>query len=401
MRFNGFQLYRRAYSGLSANVWYLSAVMLINRSGTMVVPFLTIYCTQALHFSISQAGIIMAVYGAGAILGAYVGGIITDKFGFYKQQLLALFSGGTLFIITGYLDTFYTLCTGAFFLSIFNESFRPANAAAIAAYSHPQNVTRAFSLNRLAINLGWAFGGGLGGYIASINYNLLFWVDGCTNIGAALLLLKLLPYKKEHTIKSQTNDAIPMVSPYGDKPYLLFAILTILFGFCFFNFFTIVPVFLKTNWQFNEQLIGLLMALNGLIIVIFEMIVVYNCEGKRPLTFFIKIGVFLIGISFLTLNFPEPSEWIAFLFIIIISIGEIFSMPFMNTFWISRTNAANRGQYAALYTMAWSIAQIAAPALGGLVAEHLGYSVQWYFLFLISVVAALGFAYLKENSSNT
>lgn len=169
------RLYRNAYTGLSLHTWYLSAVMLINRSGTMVLPFMTIYCTQALHFSLTQAGFVMGLFGLGAIAGAYIGGRITDKFGFYPQQVAALLLGGVMFIITGYLHTYISLCIGTFILSVCNESFRPANATAVAFYnSNPDSITRSFSLNRLAINLGWAVGGALGGFIASVNYNLLF-----------------------------------------------------------------------------------------------------------------------------------------------------------------------------------------------------------------------------------
>jgi hypothetical protein len=46
--------YKEAYSGLARNNWYLALVMLINRSGTMVVPFMTIYCTRQLHFTIDK-----------------------------------------------------------------------------------------------------------------------------------------------------------------------------------------------------------------------------------------------------------------------------------------------------------------------------------------------------------
>ncbi|MFD2145719.1 hypothetical protein [Mucilaginibacter antarcticus] len=89
-----FNLYRNAYTGLSKNSWYLGVVMLINRSGTMVVPFLSIYCIQQLHFSIVQAGIIMALFGAGALAGAFLGGKLVDKIGFYDLQVGALLSGG-------------------------------------------------------------------------------------------------------------------------------------------------------------------------------------------------------------------------------------------------------------------------------------------------------------------
>lgn len=129
------QLYKQAYSGLSRNSWYLCIVMLINRSGTMVVPFMSIYCIQQLHFTIVQAGIIMALFGVGSITGAFVGGKLTDKIGFYDLQVGALLSGGLLFLILGYQHTFITLSTGTFILSFCNDSFRPANSTAIAHYS--------------------------------------------------------------------------------------------------------------------------------------------------------------------------------------------------------------------------------------------------------------------------
>src|ERR1700712_3469132 len=100
------QFYKQAYSGLSRNSWYLSIVMLINRSGTMVVPFMSIYCVNQLHFTIVKAGIIMMLFGLGAIFGAFIGGKLTDRIGFYDLQTGALLSGGIFFLILGYQHTF-------------------------------------------------------------------------------------------------------------------------------------------------------------------------------------------------------------------------------------------------------------------------------------------------------
>src|SRR5258706_11244487 len=83
-------LYKNAFHGLSRNTWFLSLVMLVNRSGTMVIPFMTMYCTQKLHFTLPQAGTVMALFGGGAMVGAYIGGRITDKLGFYAQQFASL-----------------------------------------------------------------------------------------------------------------------------------------------------------------------------------------------------------------------------------------------------------------------------------------------------------------------
>src|SRR4051812_12150119 len=145
-------------------------------------------------------------------------------------------------------------------------------------YSKQENRTRSYSLNRLAINLGWAVGGAVGGFLASINYKLLFWVDGCTNIAAALLLLRLLSPVTTGTKHLQEKRTIIKQPAYRDKIYIVFIVLTILFAACFFQVFTILPVFYKTQWHFNEQFIGILMALNGIIIVLIEMILVYSLE---------------------------------------------------------------------------------------------------------------------------
>src|ERR1700749_3987563 len=120
--------------------------MFINRSGTMVIPFMTIYCKEELHFSVEQAGYILGLFGAGSIVGAFIGGKITDKYGFYYVQLLALLLGGVLFILLGFQKTFTNIAIFSFVLSACNDSFRPANSAAIAQYSTHENKTRSYSL---------------------------------------------------------------------------------------------------------------------------------------------------------------------------------------------------------------------------------------------------------------
>ena len=389
------QLYKKAYSGLSKESWYLSFVMLINRSGTMVVPFLTIYCTQKLNFSIVEAGFIMAIFGLGSVFGAFFGGKFTDKIGFYYLQIGALLSGGLMFFVISFLETFWSLGIGTFLLSMCNESFRPANATAVAYYSNEKTRTRSNSLNRLAVNLGWSFGGALGGFFASVDYHLLFYVDGFSNILAAILLIKLLPVVKNSKLRETDTNITLVKSPYQDKIYLAFVVLTILFSSCFFQLFTLQPVFFKTEWNLSEQFIGGLMAMNGLIIVFTEMLLVNNLEGKRSPLYFTGIGVLIAAFSYCILIFSPAAGWLAVISIIMVTIGEMIAMPFMNTFWMSRSNDRNRGEYAALYTIAWSVAQIIGPIYGSFLIEYGGYKLFWYFIFGICMMTAVGYFYLN------
>ncbi|WP_295771851.1 MFS transporter [uncultured Mucilaginibacter sp.] len=112
-----FNLYKTAYSGLARSSWYLSLVLLVNRSGTMVLPFMTIYCTQHLHFTIAEAGIVMSMFGFGSLAGAFLGGKLTDRYGFYDVQFGALLIGGILFLILGFQQNLVGVCINSFILS--------------------------------------------------------------------------------------------------------------------------------------------------------------------------------------------------------------------------------------------------------------------------------------------
>ncbi|RKR83031.1 putative MFS family arabinose efflux permease [Mucilaginibacter gracilis] len=384
------QLYKNAYTGLSRNSWYLCLVMFINRSGTMVIPFVTIYCTQQLHFTITQAGSIVGIFGLGAITGAFIGGKITDKWGFYDLQIFALFTGGLFFILLGFQTTFINMAAGTFLLSICNESFRPANSTAVAHYSNDSNKTRSYSLNRLAVNLGWAFGSAIGGFLASFNFHLLFWVDGCTNIMAAVILLILIPRVKTARPVKPSGESAKALSAYSDKVYLFFLLIVVLFATCFFQLFTMQPVFYKVYWHINVRVIGFLMSLNGIIIAFTEMVIIHRLEGRRHPLQYIPIGILLVGSGFVMLNILPASTWSALVVVILITYGEIMAMPFMNSFWIARTTPYNRGQYAALYTIAWSVAQSLGPFIGSRLISTYGFAVCWWLLAGVCLVATLG-----------
>ncbi|HLO37094.1 MAG TPA: MFS transporter, partial [Lacibacter sp.] len=324
-----FNSYKQAFTGLSKETWLLSWIMLVNRSGTMVVPFLSLYLTSpAMGYSLSQAGFVFGLFGAGAFTGAYIGGRLTDKIGFYKIQLITLLGGGLLFIVLGQMKSYPLICIFTFVLSFVNEAFRPANSTAIAFYSKEENRTRSYSLNRLAINLGWAVGSGLGGLIAHFNYELLFWIDGITNISAALLLYRLLkpPVQelKKETVAAATVKAL---SAYKDKVYLWFILCSFLFAASFFQLFTNLSVYFKKERGFSEPFIGFLMAANGIFIVLTEMALIYRLEKRKTPLLFVVVGVLLTAMAFLLLNFLNTTHLVAMLIILFITVGEMLSMP--------------------------------------------------------------------------
>ena len=366
----------------------------------MVIPFMTLYLTEAHHCTIAQAGLVMSIFGMGAICGGFLGGKLTDKLGFYNIQVAALTCGGIMFLVLGQVESFSAICVCAFVLAVLNDAFRPANATAVAQYSNETNRTRCYSLNRLAVNLGWAVGGALGGFVASRNYHLLFWIDGLTNIGAAVLLLAVLRPSKNSQTPSRKDrvEPAPVRSAFRDTTYLVFILLTILFAFCFFQLFATLPLFFKQQLHLTPFFIGVVMSVNGSLIALFEMAVVFTLEQRNRNLQFIMTGVLLTGLSFVVFNLVPGEKSLALLSTFIITSGEMLAMPFMNAFWISRTELSNRGQYAGLYTAAWSIAQVLAPLIGAQIAQRYGFIVLWWVIGAVSITAAAGFKWLQART---
>ncbi|RTL60305.1 MAG: MFS transporter [Sphingobacteriales bacterium] len=390
---NTISLYKQAYAGLSRNSWCLAVVLFINRSGTMVLPFMLPYMIDGLHFDAGVAGLIMAIFGVGAVLGAYIGGQLADKFGFYPIQFITLILNGFIFIGMGYMRTPVSLGITVFLLSLAGEAFRPANSAAIAHYSSPENRTRSYAIHRLAVNLGWGIGPAIGGILADINYHLLFWVDGITCIAAAIVMRYLLPVVKSGKLHSEKNKSVTnakIQSAYKDKFYLFFIFLSISYAFCFFQMNSTVPVFYIKELGMTKTQSGIVMSLNGIIIALFELILVYKLEGKKNHITYMGIGILLTGISFLFFNIFPYSILLAIAAVIVITTGEMISMPFMNSYWISLSNEQNRGQYAALYTMSYSFAQIFSPLVGTQLMKNFGFTFLWFVIAATCLVTFFG-----------
>ncbi|SHM70750.1 Predicted arabinose efflux permease, MFS family [Chitinophaga jiangningensis] len=389
-------LYRNAYAGLAPATWWLSLILLINRSGTMVIPFLTVYMTQHLHFTITQAGIVMACFGTGAIVGATAGGWLADRIGFYQVQFWSLFSNGLLFILLGQMHTFPQLCICVFALSSVGDAFRPANSMAIAAYSKPENRTRSYALNRLAVNLGWSVGPAIGGLLASFSYDLLFWVDGATCMFAAIMMRILLP-PVPAPAKSHADHTVPKESIWKDHIYITFLVFAMINAICLFQFSSIVPLYFKEVLRMQEWAIGLTMSINGIMIAVIEMVMIYRLEGRFPDLLFIVRGSILVAVAYYVIA-GLPAWWVvAPVFMVIITFGEMLCLPFMNSFWIARSQTHNRGQYAALYTISYSVANIVSPTAGAFVVGHLGFTYWWIITGSVCLIAATGFYLLQQR----
>jgi predicted MFS family arabinose efflux permease len=391
--------YLESFNGLSKEVWWLALITLINRAGTMVIPFLSLYLTESLNFNLSNVGWVMSCFGLGSIIGSWLGGKLTDKVGYYKVMLFSLFGTGFLILALQYLTTFSSFCFGIFLIMMVADTFRPAMFVALSAYSKPENKTRSVTLIRLAINLGFSAGPAIGGLIITyLNYSGLFWVDGITCILASVLLLKVLNPKKAKTI-----DEIKVLNPksaYRDSTFWIFLVAMSLFGIVFLQFFSTIPLYYKDVHGLSELEIGLLMGMNGFIIFALEMPLVKWFENsKRSQSGLMLIGAILTGLSFLILT---SGSWIGILIIsmLLVTFGEMIAFPFSNAFAMDRSKKGNKGEYMALYSIAFSVAHLFSHNGGMHLIESIGYNNTWYVVSLIALIC-MALLFILRQQLNT
>ncbi|PUB27521.1 putative MFS family arabinose efflux permease [Elizabethkingia sp. YR214] len=389
------RIYADSFKGLSKEAWMLSIVMLINRSGSMVLPFLGVYMTDQLEFSIKESGIVLSFYGVGSVIGSWLGGYFTDKFGEYRVQSTSLFLSAPLFLLIPIFTSVEGMALIILLQSIISETFRPANSVAITKYARPENLTRAFSLNRMAINLGFSIGPALGGILSSFSYELLFITNAVGAIMAGIFYVRFFRkrhkiYQKRNKEKKITNEAIQKeLSPYKDFPFLVYCLLCAIFSVCFFQFFNTIPIFYKEVAHLDQKSIGYILGYSGFIIVVLEMLVVNFADKYLTIAKTLLYGILMCSVAYAMLAINHHISLIL-LSISILSVGEILVLPFMSTITALRSGKTNQGAYMGLNGMTFSISFIITPLLGTSVASDLGFNTLWIGSGVVLALAAIG-----------
>ena len=397
-----FHSYINTFKGLSKEAWMLSMVMLINRSGSMVLPFLGVYMTDHLKFNLESAGIVLSFYGIGSVLGSWLGGFLTDKFGEYDVQSWSLFLSAPIFLIIPFFPTIEMMAFLIFLQSTISDTFRPANSVAITKYAKPENLTKAFSLNRMAINLGFSIGPALGGILSGISYNFLFIVNAIGALAAGIIYV--IFFRKRNKIfrekrKSEpikTLETVVAKSPYRDFPFLVYSFLCTIFAICFFQFFNTIPLFYKDVAKLSQTDIGFILGYSGFIIVLLEMPLVSIAERTLKTSQILFLGALFAGFSYLLLVFGSSIPLLIFS-MTILSISEIWALPFMSTVTAVRAKSGNKGAYMGLNGIAFSFSFIVTPFLGTYVVSKFGFNALWYGSFVILTLTAVLLYYVVRK----
>jgi len=394
----GLRSYINNFKGFRREVWILALITFINRAGTMVLPFLSRYLKENLHFTYGQVGWIMVAFGLGSMLGSWLGGKLSDKIGFYKIMIFSLFTSGILFFTLQYITSFWGLCFGMFTIMAIADMFRPAMFVSLSVYAKPENRVRALSLVRLSVNLGFAAGPTLGGLIIlGMGYQGLFWVDGSTCIIAILIFAFSVKEKKKIPLAvGELPEKIIRKSIYKDKPFWLLLFTTFIIAMVFFQVFTTLPLYHHEKFGLTEFQTGMLLSLNGLLVFLLEMPIVSRIERKKINKIkIISYGALCVALGYYILLI-DSWVFILVISIVLLTLGEIFAFPFSNAVALNRAPKGQEGQYMGLFTMSFSLAHIACSKTGLDIIAHFGYQTNWVVMGTLGMLAVLCSVWLNK-----
>ena len=383
---------KNPYSGLKnipRNIWLLAIATLINRAGTMVLPFIALYANQELGVSKGDAGMVLAAYGIGAFITAPFAGKLSDKIGTLRMMKTSLFLTGSFLFLYSFITNFILFLCLTFLWSIISEAFRPASMSFISGEISSDRRKTAFALQRLAINLGMSIGPVIGGLLSTINFHLLFYVDGFTSLAAAAFLV-LSPLKTHESNKAaETKEQVPhqKVNVFKDGRLIFFLLALIPVEIVFFQHIGAYPLFIVSDLGYSTAVFGLMTAVNTVLIIFIEVPLndaMRNWDDKKSLA----LGALLCGLGFGMMAFTNSIVPIVLL-IVVWTFGEMIFFPSSGEYVAKIAPKKQVGEYMGYFQMSFSFAFMVGPWLGAEALEQFGSYYLWLGCLAFGLISAV------------
>jgi len=379
----------KGVKGFSRDLWVIYTATLINRSGTMVLPFLTLYLTTQLHEDAATAGLMLTFYGIGGLVTAPVMGKLSDKIGSLKVMKFSLLFSGVLLIFYPLVKQYSVLLALTLLWSVINEAYRPASMSLISHIAPSEKRRTAFAMNRLIINLGMSIGPVAAGFLAQLNFSIIFYVDAATAmLAAAFLTFYPIHYKidKEEIEREVRELQAHKGIVLKDIRFMIFLLAIIPATMVIFQHLGVYPLYLVKDLHFQTSTFGMLTAVNTVLIIFVEVplnTAMTNWSEKKSLA----LGALLIGAGFGATAFV--SNVIPLIITIIVwTFGEMILFPTSSTFAAEISPPNRRGEYMGYFQMSFSTAFTLGPWLGTLVYDNFGAREVWFAAIIVSVISA-------------
>jgi MFS family permease len=387
---------------LPRDLWLICGAVLINRTGTMVLPFLVLYLTGSEGFSVGEAGFTVTLYGLGSLVTAPLAGALCDRIGPLRVMRASLLLSGALMILLPMVHGRQAIMLAVLALAVAAEGARPASMALVTEAAPAGRHKAAFAVHRLAINLGMSVGPAAGGLLASVSFPLIFYVDGATSIAAGVVLSTVrLPVVEAaraaaaaRHVERRASRLREELHAFTDRRFVFFLAALLPVMIVFFQHQAAMPLYLVRELSMSEAVYGLLFTVNTVLILLLE-VPLNLAMSSWPHRQALPLGALLTAAGFgatgLVAGFPMVA-----LTVVVWTFGEMILLPGASAWVAEIAPAHRRGAYMGLFIMLFSLAFTAGPWLGATVYERYGGGVLWGLAFLCGCLSVALLAVTSE-----
>jgi len=352
--------------------WIIFIGTFLNKFGTFVVPFLTLYLTSR-GYSVADAGIAVGAYGAGSLFASLLGGYLADRLGRRQTIVLSMFLGAATMMALSQARTLWVIIGLTALTGLASEFYRPASNALLTDLVPAGQRVTAFATLRMAFNAGFAFGPATAGLLAAYGYFWLFAGDATTSVLYGVVALLALPREVEVRQNNAGWGEAWRVLRHDRKLHQMLAA-NLCIGLIFFQMASTFGLYV-THLGFSPATYGVLISLNGALIVFCELPLT-TITRRFPARRVMALGYLIIAAGS-ALNFFAHTIPALVACMILFTLGEMVTMPMASAYIANLAPANLRGRYLGVSGLTWSIALIAGPGLG---MELLTWNPAFYFI---------------------
>jgi MFS family permease len=394
-----------AMSGLPSQFWWLWTSTLINRLGGFVTTFMALYLTADRGLSASFAGLVAALYGAGGAVASVVGGVLADRVGRRPTLLISQLATAAVMTMLGFVREPALIAVLVCALGVTANAARPCIQAIIADLVPAEDRVRAFSLNYWAVNIGFGVASAAAGLLAGGGYVLLFLCNAVSVLVCAVVIFFKVPETRPEVVPDATGGtadakpadvaggpAIGLGTVLRDTKFMAVVGLSFLLAMVLMQYTTSLPVTMGKE-GFSSGDYGLVISMNGLVVVLGQIPVNRGLRQAKPITVLI-VASLLTGLGF-GLTGLAHSVPVYILTVCIWTLGEIMHNPTSMALAAALSPPTARGRYQGIYSLSWSGATFAGPLLGGFLIDSFGADALWAGCAVVGTAAAVGYWLLR------
>lgn len=363
------------------------------------LPFFTIYLISQQHLPPAMAGLVVALAGLSRCVSSAISGELADAFGRKNvmmwglfSQIVAMFSLALCIELNaqaGWMLTCY------FFTTFLGAFFRPAANAWVTDHTTPKERVEAFGMIRVGLNIGWALGPAVGGFLVRYSYSVAFYFTALLYATTILYLGRLIKdrtSKKGVRRRARKPDFATMLGSLTDSRLARICLYVVMITAVNSQLVVGLSIHCKQYLQMPEYFIGWFFTINGLVVILLQQ-VASKWMARRRLSSAMWWGCVAYAVGFGSVGFFSSFALIA-VGVFLAGVGELIVAPGEQTMVSNIASRETRGRYLGLlmvfYNMGSALGFFIAGLLGDYIAPHY-LPGPWLIVGTVALLAGIGF----------